>query len=361
MPLTLNDRIDSLQMLDHTSAAYPQSRGYITGHLYPVIPLSDYEKCAEEILNRRKFTIFTRVVTAYPAPNGYYFTNLGKLFVTVLLNLIHNPYIQRRMPNMHLHPQVDKLAQIMTQRNLALCPLLNMEQFQYYAEELIADLKVQCKTRAFTQALENWNNRYTRRNTAYDNNMEFVLNTAPMFEVHSLLVSRKRPNGRDIEFGDYGFNDIDIAELLEQNARPIIQDVWRQRYISAKMPQSGVITIASKREADIFGTESLRLFFKKDYSDWLPFEETAFYNAIAPHLKEDSVDSVSLGDLPTINAAILPLQHGQEFNFYDANQKGIGKRLDTLKAHILGTEYWVRYGDVRPSFKVERGSTEYNR
>ena len=43
-----------------------------------------------------------------------------------------------------------------------------------------------------------------------------------------------------------------------------------------------------------------------------------------------------------MNAGVAPMFQGQHLNYYDLNQSGIAPRLNRLKAHLYGTDYWMR-------------------
>jgi hypothetical protein len=117
-----------------------------------------------------------------------------------------------------------------------------------------------------------------------------------------------------------------------------------------------VLGILSKREIDIFGTETLRLIFfvEKESSDWQDFKESSLYTDLEPYFIDNAVDRVALGTIASMNAGVLPLYQSQEQNYYDLNQLYVGERLRVLKAQLIGSDFWARIDNHDPTVSIER-------
>jgi hypothetical protein len=54
-----------------------------------------------------------------------------------------------------------------------------------------------------------------------------------------------------------------------------------------------------------------------------------------------------------MNAGIAPMSQGQHLNYYNLNQSGIAPKLCRLKAHLYGTDYWMRVEGDKSTVRIE--------
>ncbi|ELW86764.1 hypothetical protein [Acinetobacter baumannii] len=163
------------------------------------------------------------------------------------------------------------------------------------------------------------------------------------------LVQLKTASGRMPQFGDEQFKDQTENEMLADLVKPIIKAVWLNK------DSNDVIGILSKNEIDIVGDISKRLIFfvKKEFTDIDDWADSQLFQSLSPFFENTITHSISYGDVPSMNAGIAPMFQGQHSNFYDINQSGIAPRLNRLKAHLYGTDYWMRVDGDRATVRIE--------
>lgn len=323
------------------------------------IPLYAYGELIQRISLKKSFRMFTHNPTAFPHPNipNLYFTNLGHQVFQIMADNTQNPYTTGKFQNALVHPEIHLLSQLLLRHGINHIPLIKYQQMEHVFETCVADFKVHTQTRAFMTQAKAWETKYRYSNKSYDRFLEFICAETNKFEVHSLLVQRKRPNGLDPAFGELGFLTMSAYEIVREKSNDIIQTVWRNRN------ENDVLGILSRKEMDIEQTCSIRLIFfvRKDFSDLIPFIETPLYKVLAPYLIGHNLDCISLGAIQTMNSGIAPYFQGQEQNYYDLNQLYVGNRLNVLKAQLLAPDYWFRIQDNSSSLSIERGQSQYNR
>lgn len=319
----------------------------------------NYIDLIQKLRTGRRYKIFTNNLTAFPHPNipNLYITNLGSIVFNLIFDNIKNPYTTGQFQNAWIHPEIVLLSQLMLKHNLHHFNPDAYQQIEHACETCFADFKVHIQTRAFMTQFKSWITRYRYCNNSYDRFLEFIYGESSKFEVHSLIVQRKRPNGLEPAFGDPDFRSMTAYEIVKEKCDEIIQNVWRKRN------QNNVLGILSREEIDIDQTCSVRLIFfvKKEYSDLVPFKDTPLYQVLESYLIELNYDRIALGNIGTINSGIAPLFQGQEQNYYDLKQIHVGNRLNALKAQLVIPNYLFRIGDDSCSLNIERGQTQYNR
>jgi hypothetical protein len=228
-------------------------------------------------------------------------------------------------------------------------PVNDHIQYESIIDYCLSDFKVTITTRDFQSQLKSWNTKYTNLKTQYDSFLDLIVSETDRFEVHSLTIQRKKVNGMSPQFGDEHFDQL-VKDILIDKAKPIIKKVWQNR------KNNDVLGILSKREIDVFGTETLRLIFfvEKKSSDWQEFKASSLYEDLQPYLIDNPVDRVTLGAIPSMNAGVLPLYQSQEHNYYNLNQLYAEERLKVLKAQLVGSDFWIRINDHNPTVSIER-------
>lgn len=336
---------------------------FITGlshnQRYIPIPSFNYLELIQKIKKGNRFRIFTNNLTAFPHPNipNLYKTNLGNTVYNHILDNIQNPYTTGQFQSAWIHPEIELLSQLMLKHNLHHINLDAYQQIEHAYETCFADFKVHIQTRVFMSQLQSWITRYRSCSNRYDRFFEFIYGESSKFELHSLIVQRKRPNGLEPAFGDPDFRSMTAYDIVKEKCNEIIQEVWHKR------SKNNVLGILSREEIDIDQTCSIRLIFivEKEYSDLVPFKDTPLYEMLEPHFIELNHDRIALGNIGTINSGIASLFQGQEQNYYDLKQIHVGNRLNALKAQLLIPSYLFRIGDDSCSLNIERGQTQYNR
>ncbi|MDS7928000.1 hypothetical protein RMB13_00620, partial [Acinetobacter sp. V102_4] len=83
-------------------------------------------------------------------------------------------------------------------------------------------------------------------------------------------------------------------------------------------------------------------FVAKKTSDFTPFEETEIYKSLNQFIDQIGLIQVVWTPLPKL---LTPI-------FYNVNQINFGKRLQILKAYLVGTDHFLRIFDNKSSFEV---------
>ena len=179
--------------------------------------------------------------------------------------------------------------------------------------------------------------------------IDTIIDESPRFEVHSIVVQLKTASGKMPQFGDEQFKGQTENEMLADLVEPIIKAVWLNK------DSNDVIGILSKNEIDIIGDISKRLIFfvKKEFTDMDNWTDTELFQTVHPFLENTITHCISYGDVPSMNAGVAPMFQGQHLNYYDLNQSGIAPRLNRLKAHLYGTDYWMRVDGDRATVRIE--------
>lgn len=321
--------------------------------------LFNYEELIQKIESGRRFRIFTNNVTsfAHPFVPNLYITNLGNLVFKIIHDNLENPFTTGKFQNILIHPKIALISQLMIRHSLFSYHFGNYQQIENACEACFADFKVQIQTRDFDTKYKSWITKYSTCNNTYDRFMNFICEESSRFEVHSLIVQRKRINGLELTFDDPGFRDKTAFEIVREKADEIIQDTWRNRN------KNNVLGVLSVKEINLQHSCSIRLVFfvRKDFSDVILFKETALYKNLEKYFIDLNLDYISLGQIYTMNSGIAPLFQGQEQNYYDLNQIHTGNRLNILKYQLVIPNYCFRINDYSCSLTVERGRRDYVR
>lgn len=325
----------------------------------PTAPIYIYLELIKKIKHGKRFRIFTNNLTAFPHPfiPNLYITNLGNLVFKIIQDNIQNPFTMRRLQNTLIHPEIQLLSQLMFNHALHTFNINAYQQIEHACETCFADFKVQIQTRAFITQSSSWEAQYRTCSNSYDRFLEFIYGETNIFEVHSLVVQRKRPNGLEPSFDDPDFRSLSAYEIVREKCSEIIQAVWRKRR------NNNVLGILSCEEIDLEQTCSIRLilFVKRDFSDLIPFTETPLHQELEPYLIDHNLDRIAFGAVSTMNSGISPLFQGQELNYYDLNQLHVGNRLAVLKAQLVIPNYWFRISDNSCTLTIERSRNHYER
>lgn len=311
--------------------------------------LDYYFKAGMKIQSSKNMRIFTPQPTDKQFRPNLYLTKAGQMIFPVICDCGQNPLILEKIPNIKINPMIAVLAQTIWNHNLPFLPVNDHIQYESIINHFLSDFKVRITTRDFQTQFKSWNTKFTYVNNQYDRFMDVIASETDLFEVHSLVIQRKKVNGLYPQFGDEHFIDQLAKEILIDKAKPIIKRVWQNR------KNNDVLGILSKREMNIFGSETLRLIFfvQKKSSDWQNFRESNLYTDLRPFFIEDAADYVALGMIASMNAGVLPLYQSQEHNYYDLNQLHVGERLKVLKAQIVGSDFWIRIDDHNPTVRIE--------
>lgn len=357
MKLDHQEKFESLNVLTYTTQAYGIDARRYYDPQQPRVSLQAFDEVAQSMFKRKNVKLFTHSPNGIQIAPYLYLTKDGAKIFPVIFDCKINPFTTHRLPNTVLNPLISKMAECFARYRLFDHPIENYKQFEHLADLCFSDFKVQANTRDFQRLLQQWNAKLDASSRRYDRFLDFIDSQTEKFEVHSVIVQRKTIGGRSPQFDEPGFIDMPEKEIVKELAKPLIELGWRKR------KSNNVLGILSKWETDIFGVCSMRLIFfvKKEYSDWVDFRTSQLYQELHPFMMEDRVQKVAWGDIATMNAGLSPLFQGQETNYYDSNQLYTGTRLKTLKAHLVGTDYWLRIGGMDTSLQVERGRTEFYR
>lgn len=339
--LTAQETLDSLNMLHHSTNANIQR-----------VPLSGYSELGRKINSGKNLKMFTHSPTGMPTGlAGLYTTKFGQIAIPVIYNCVNNPFVNQSFQKIAtLHPLVSSLGEKIIQYGLFNYTFQYYQQFEQVADICFADFKTILQTRQFSSMLTSWQSAYRSSRNQINSFFEEILNTSPKFEVHSIVVQQKKSSNFAPQFNLHTFEQYDSNQILEELSKPIIQNVWNTR------SQNNVIGILSKDEIDVTGNHSKRLIFfvKREFSDITLLTQSKLYQVIEPFFEETPSYHIYYGILPTMNVTTAPLFQNQHLNYYDLNQIGVTSRLNTLKAHLYGTDYWIRVNCQQATVKIER-------
>ncbi len=347
------ETFEANKFIAHSTGIEPKSQHVdslnITTPIPPCFAISDYWKAGKEILYRRALKMSSLRPTSYPLTQYGFLTPFGASFLPIVHNIQCNPLWGDFAKDVFFNPLAQVTLFKMHQHRLFSMSFdgstLCTDQYDSY----FSDLKVTCTRSEFQRKFSRWVEQYNRLGSQYDEFIQSVYNKAPLFEVHSLVIVRKAVNDQNKAAQYNGFVELNFDDVLNERANEIIKLVMR----NAK--RNGVIGVLSKREFDIHLNKTLRLIFfvKKDSSDWRKSNETQLYKDLEPHFIDTPAENIRLGSFPSMNAGIAPLFQEQETNFYNIDQLHTGPRLAALKAHLVGTDFWLRYND-QLTLKIER-------
>ena len=347
--LTAQEQFDSLEMLNHVTKAGNRGFTNYPPHIQPVA-LSMYNTMAKKIRSAKNLKIFTHQPTGMPT--GFpdlYLTKLGQLVIPVIHDYTFNPFVNGRFRNMTVNPLIKLMAETLTAHQLSSGQFLNREYYEKAVDTCFSDFKVRCGTRNSTTIFNSWRAMYVKSQGNINRFIDTIIDESPRFEVHSIVVQLKTASGKMPQFGDEQFKGQTENEMLADLVEPIIKAVWLNK------DSNDVIGILSKNEIDIIGDISKRLIFfvKKEFTDMDNWTDTELFQTVHPFLENTITHCISYGDVPSMNAGVAPMFQGQHLNYYDLNQSGIAPRLSRLKAHLYGTDYWMRVDGDRATVRIE--------
>lgn len=339
--LSAQETQDSLNMLHHS-----------TNVDFQRVPLSGYAELGRKINSGKNLKLFTHSPTGMPTGlAGLYTTKFGQIAIPVIYNCVNNPFVNQSFQSIAtLHPLISYCGDAISRYCLFRYQLNFYQQFEQAADICFADFKTILQTRQFSSMLTSWQSAYRSSRNQINRFFEETLNTSPKFEVHSIIVKQKKSSDFVPQFNLHTFEEYDSNQILEELSKPIIQTIWNTR------SQNNVIGILSKDEIDVTGNHSKRLIFfvKKEFSDITLLTQSKLYQAIEPFFEDAPSSHIYYGTMPTMNVTTAPLFQNQHLNYYDLNQIGVTARLNTLKAHLYGTDYWMRVNGRQATVKIER-------
>ncbi|ENX59779.1 MULTISPECIES: hypothetical protein [Acinetobacter] len=343
----------SMQYVYETTKAYASpTNAYFNFHTQPTqrASLNQYYQMAVATLTGKNLKLFTTRCTDVRFNTYLYLTKYGTNSLPVIMDSAWNPLILKHVQGISLHPIIEELAQTFHKHQIFNLPMHDHVQYENQINRCLSDFKVSIMTQAFQKQYTSWITKFRSTGLYYDKFLDLVASKTDLFEVHSLLIQRRAMNGMMPQFGDADFIDSTVEEILQEQAKPILDKIWRNR------EKNNVLGILSKRETDINGTQTLRLVFfvGKEFSDWYKFDQSEFYSELSPFLIEQGANRIALGDIPSMNSGLQPLYQGQEHNYYDFNQQFTGERLKILRAQLVGSDFWLRINGHHPTIKVER-------
>lgn len=344
---------ESMKYVYQTTRAYASpTNTYLSFHTQPTqrASLDQYLQMAAATQTGKNLKLFTTRLTDFQFSPNLYLTKYGANYLPVIMDSAWNPLLLGKVKNATLHPAIVELAQTFHKHQIFSLAMYDHVQYDNQINRCLCDFKVSIMTEAFHKKYLSWITKFNSACVQYSKFFDFIAFKTDIFEVHSLLVQRRTMNGMMPQFGDVDFIDSTVEEILQDQAKPILDKVWRNR------KKNNVLGILSKRETDINGTQTLRLIFfvGKEFSDWHKFDQSEFYAELSPFLIDQGANCITLGDIPSMNSGLQPLFQGQELNYYNLNQQFTGERLKLLRAQLVGSDFWLRINGHNPTVNVER-------
>ena len=352
-PFSALETYESMKYVYETTKAYTSpTNAYLSFHKQPSQPasLNQYLQMAIATQTGKNLRLFTTRLTDVRFNHYLYLTKYGVNSLPVIMDSAWNPLILGSVKDATLHPTIMELAQTFHKHQIFNLPMHDHVQYENQINHCLSDFKVSIMTQAFQKQYTSWITKFRSTDLYYDKFLDLIASKTDLFEVHSLLIQRRTMNGMIPQFGDADFIDSTVEKILQEQAKPILDKVWRNR------GKNNVLGILSKRETDINGTQTLRLIFfvGKEFSDWYKFDQSEFYAELSPFFIEQGANCIALGEIPSMNSGLQPLFQGQEHNYYDFNQQFTGERLKILKAQLVGSDFWLRINAHNSTVKVER-------
>ncbi|WP_227553643.1 hypothetical protein [Acinetobacter haemolyticus] len=253
----------------------------------------------------------------------------GLRFCAVLNGMKVNPYLLGTIPCIQLSPRIQLQKELIEQHQLPMMDHLH-PNFEVAVDMYMAHYKMLILTQKHKNREKAWTRALGKGHWFYESFITNLLELTRSFDVYCMtLINDVSKTSHENLSRNYLLFDHHIQEIVS-----VAQDTKK----------ADILGIVGKWEANRFQQVNLNLFFfvARKTSDFIPFEETKIYQSLNQFIDQTGLIHSVWTPLPKL---LTPI-------FYNVNQINFGKRLQILKAYLVGTDHYLRIFDNKSSFEV---------
>lgn len=290
--------------------------------------LNEIDALGSEMISKKSSKIF-KVVRSFGDAPSLQLLPFGYRFCAVLNGMKTNPYLLGTIPCVQLAPRLQLQKYLIQQHPLYEIDHLH-PSFEIAVDQYMAHYKMLTLTQKYKSLENSWKRGLGKGLWLYENFMTNLLGMTCSFDVYSMtLINDISKTGHENLSRNYLLFDHHIQEIVST---------------AKDAKKANILGIVGKWEANHFQQVNLHLFVfvAKKTSDFIPFEETEIYQNLNQFIDQTGLIQVVWTPLPNF---LTP-------TFYNVNQLNFGKRLQILKAYLVGTDHYLRIFDNKSSFEV---------
>lgn len=295
-----------------------------------MLSLPQHHTILKRILTKQSSRVFKHIRHFGDAPQLHH-TNFGRDICQLIMTNQNHPMLNGSYPYVYVNPLTRVFSDLAKQYQLSnLSPF--SPQFEVTVDRACSHLKVSSKTRHYLSQSKLWESSFDRARIKYNHAITQILKESDSFELYSVVLNCYLSQST---LSTYSKEYL----LFDHNLEKIIKT------IKSKASQNNVLSVFSKWEAATSNSVDLRLIFvvKKEYSDPSPLEQSELYVSLQPFIDPTGIIQTNWSKLPEFLG--MPEYDCNEFNF--------GKRLEILESYLVGTDFYCRIVDEKPSFEVQ--------
>lgn len=281
-----------------------------------------------EMVNKKSSKIFKVIRSFGDAPILQHLP-FGHRCCAVLNGMNTDPYILGTMPCVQLAPKIQLQKDLIELHQLHLANHFH-PNFELQFDQFMAHYKMHILTQKHKSLEKAWNKQLEKGTWSYEDFIAKLLGMTHSFDLYCMTL----------------INDVSKTSRANLSRNYLLFDHHIEEIINAiqNFKKANVLGIVGKWETNSFQQINLKLFFfvAKETSDFVPFGETGIYECLNQFIDQTGLIQTMWSSLSEV---MTP-------NFYNVNQINFGKRLQILKAYLIGTDYYVRIFDNKSTCEV---------
>jgi hypothetical protein len=281
-----------------------------------------------EMVNKKSSRIFKVVRSFGDAPILQHLP-FGHRCCAVLNGMKTDPYILGTMPCVQLAPKIQLQKYLIELHQLHKADHFH-PNFELQFDQFMANYKMHCLTQKHKSLEKSWKKQLDKGNWSYEDFIAKLLGMTRSFDLYCItLINDVSKISRENISRNYLLFDHHIEEIINT-----IQN----------FKKANVLGIVGKWETNSFQQINLKLLFfvSRETSDFVTFEETGIYKCLNQFIDQTGLIQTMWTAPPQF---LMP-------NFYNVNQINFGKRLQILKAYLIGTDHYVRIFDDKSTCEI---------
>lgn len=303
----------------------PGSLSFATPHQASLNEITDL---GNEMIKKKSIRIF-KVFRSFGDAPSMQLLPFGIRFCAVMNSMQTNPYILGIIPCVQLAPKIQLQKELIQQHQLQMDNHLH-PSFEIAVDQYIAHYKMITMTKKYKSLEKSWEKGLSKGQMDYERFITKLLGMTRSFEIYSMTL----------------INDVSKISHENLSRNYLLFDHHIQEIMSAAVEnkEAHILAVVGKWEANRFQQVNLNLFFfvERKASDVIPFEETKIFQCLNQFIDRTGLIHTLWTPLPEL---LTPI-------FYNVNQINFGKRLQILKAYLIGTDHYIRIFDKKSSFEV---------
>ncbi|MDS7932479.1 hypothetical protein RMB03_00530 [Acinetobacter sp. V91_7] len=290
--------------------------------------LNEIDALGSEMISKKSSKIF-KVVRSFGDAPSLQLLPFGYRFCAVLNGMKTNPYLLGTIPCVQLAPRLQLQKDLIQQHQLYEIDHLH-PSFEIAVDQYMAHYKMLTLTQKHKSLENSWKRGLGKGLWLYENFITNLLGMTCSFDLYCITL----------------INDVSKTNHENLSRNYLLFDHHIQEIVSTAQDakKANILGIVGKWEANRSQQVNLHLLFfvAKKTSDFTPFEETEIYKSLNQFIDQIGLIQVVWTPLPKL---LTPI-------FYNVNQINFGKRLQILKAYLVGTDHFLRIFDNKSSFEV---------